>query len=390
MNYKEREKYKIEKTIKELTKRLKDLEDKDDFILTRELRTFSDFPFIKSGTAWNAVESYLNIYTVEDLINSYPKQIMKIRNFGPGKVKKIEKWLQKYNLCFIGTEKPEDKKKIYTQKRNRHYYENIRIDMQEYFDELDYYERVKNWDFSMIKYTEEKLTNWDMYEILRSNTNENSVILDLGTGGGEKVLTEFPKVKKIIGTDYSKEMIKTANENLQKSNKENIEFRLMDNLHMDTPDNYFDVVVARNTCISAYQIYDTLKLGGKLILRGVDQLDCWELKKLFKRGQGLYNDEPISKIDYEDILDAGFRNVELIPIYVREYYQTKEDIIALLSKTPILDNIYEYDEIDKFFGVDKGLDEEDYYILDKYIKENTTDKGILLKRMYYGIVAEKI
>lgn len=390
MNYKEREKYKLEETIKELTKRLNNLENKNDIILTRELRSFPDFPFIKYGTAWRTVESYLNIYTVEDLINSYPKQIMLVRNFGPGKVKELEKWLQKYNLCFIGIEKPEDKKKVYNPKRNRHYYENIRIDMQKYFDELDYYDSVKNWDFSMIKYTEEKLTDWDMYEILRNNTHENSIVLDLGTGGGEKVLSEFPKVKKIIGTDYSKEMINTANENLLKSKKENIEFRLMDNLHMDTPDNYFDVVVARNTCISAYQIYETLKPGGKLILRGVDQLDCWELKKMFKRGQALYDDESISKVDYEDILDAGFRNVEFIPIYIREYYQTKEDLIALLSKTPILDNFSEIDEYDKFLGINhRGLHKNDYNILDEYIEQNSTDKGILLKRIYYGIVAEK-
>ena len=124
--------------------------------------------------------------------------------------------------------------------------------------ELEYYNNIKNWDFSKIKFEEENLTNWDMYKILKECTNEDSIVLDLGTAGGEKVINEFPKVRKIIGTDFSEEMIKTANENLKKSGKNNIEFKIMDNLNMNTPDNFFDVIVARHTCISAKQIYNVI------------------------------------------------------------------------------------------------------------------------------------
>ncbi len=252
-------------------------------------------------------------------------------------------------------------------------------------NELDYYNRIKNWDFSMINFKEENLTNWNITRILNDSTNKNSVVLDLGTGGGEKVLNDFPDVKEIIGTDFSKEMIKTAKENLRKSGKKNIEFRVMDNLNMDTPDNYFDVVVARNTPISAKQIYKTLKNKGKLILRGVDKLDCWQLKRLFSRGQAFNDDKPVSQVDYENILDAGFKNVELVPIYVREYYKTKEDLLALLLKTPILDDFSGEIINNNFKENDSNMEK-----LDLYIKENTYDNGILLRRRYYGIVADKI
>lgn len=147
-------------------------------------------------------------------------------------------------------------------------------------NELEFYNNVKNWDFSMIKSEEESLTNWDMYKVLNDCTNEDSVILDLGTGGGEKVLNYFPNARKIIGTDFSEEMIKTAKENLKKSGKQNIEFRVMDNLHMDMPDNYFDIVVARHTPTVPKQIYKTLKNNGKLIIEGVDKLDCWQLERI--------------------------------------------------------------------------------------------------------------
>lgn len=245
--------------------------------------------------------------------------------------------------------------------------------------ELEFYNEVENWDFGKIKYIEECLTNWNMYDILNKTATKDSYILDLGTGGGEKLLEYFPEAKEIIGTDFSNKMIKTANNNLKKSNRTNIKFKQMDNLNITTENNYFDIVVARHTCIDAKQIYNTLKSNGILIIRGVDKLDCWELKKLFKRGQA-YNDiKPISLIDYENILEVGFKKVELVPIHVREYYETKEDLLALLLKTPILN---EFSNGNEDFDINMNL-------LDKYINLHKTNKGILLIRRYYGITAIK-
>ena len=254
-------------------------------------------------------------------------------------------------------------------------------------DEYEFYNTTKNWDFSDIKYVKENLTNWDMYDILKSNTTRESRLLDLGTGGGEKVLKYFPEVEEILATDYSEEMIKTANNSLRQSEKKNITFRVMNNLEMDTPDDYFDVVVARHTCIDAKQIYKTLKTDGMLILRGVDKLDCWELKKLFGKGQAFKDEKPISVIDYESILDAGFKDVELIPIHVREYYKTKADLLALLLKTPILTEFSKLGE-DDMLNTSK-LHKIDIEKLNKYVERNTYKQGIRLIRRYYGITARK-
>lgn len=250
-------------------------------------------------------------------------------------------------------------------------------------NEINFYDKVKNWDFSDIKVEEENFTNWDMYKILSEKSKKSDYILDLGTGGGEKLLKYFPNVAKIIGTDLSKEMIKTACDNLEKSNRANIEFKVMDNLKMTVPNNYFNIVVARHTCIDAKQVYNVLKDGGLLLLRGVDKLDCWELKKLYGKGQAYKDLKPISQIDYENILDTGFKNVELVPIHIKEYYKTKEDLIALLLRTPILQ---EFSEEKKYKSLHEKLD---FSLLDKYIENHKTDKGILLIRRYYGITAYK-
>ncbi len=249
-------------------------------------------------------------------------------------------------------------------------------------NELEFYEKVKDWDFSQINYEEESLTNWELYEELNKQATKESKILDLGTGGGEKVLEYFPECKEILGTDYSAEMITTAQKNLKKSQRKNITFKEMDNLKMTTPKDYFDIVVARHTVIDANQIYETLKPGGHLLVRGVDKIDCWSLKLLFQQGQCFNDTKPISEKDYGDILNAGFKKVELIPIHVKEYYKTKEDLLALLLKAPIL---IDFSEERKTPNSSKlNLD-----LLDNYIKENTNSKGILLIRRYYGIVATK-
>ena len=178
-------------------------------------------------------------------------------------------------------------------------------------------------------------------------------------------------------------MIKSANENLLKSGRKNISFRVMDNLKMDTPNDYFDLVTARHTIIDPVQIYRTLRCDGYLIIRGVDKLDCFSLKRMFGRGQGYHDIKPISQIDYENIMDAGFRDVELIPLHVIEYYATLEDLYALLVKTPILDDF----SSKKFGEYETNSIEQEIFM--EYVNQNRTDKGIKLIRRYYGIIGKK-
>ena len=254
--------------------------------------------------------------------------------------------------------------------------------MQE--SELKYYERIGNWDFSQIKCKTENLTNWDFYEKIRENTNEKSLCLDLGTGGGERVLKSYPDVGMIIATDFSEEMIKTAKENAKKYPNKRVKFTKMNNLEMTFPKETFDLISARHTIINAKQIYESLVPGGTIVIRGVDKKDCWEIKEIFGRGQA-YNDEiAISEKDYSDLKEAGFEDIEKVEILQNEYYETEDDLMALLLKTPILDDFSEIknEEFEHRTIVEKNL-------FDEYVKRYKTEKGILLKRVLYGIIAKK-
>ena len=238
-------------------------------------------------------------------------------------------------------------------------------------NKFDYYQKKANWDFSEFEIETDCLTDWDLYLELKRAVNADSRVIDLGTGGGEKLLEFFPECGEIVGTDFSPEMIRTATENLARSGRKNITFKVMDNLHMDVPDEYFDVVVARHTIIDAKQIYKCLRTGGKILVRGVDKYDCWDLKLMMGSGQAFNDPVPVSIVDYENIINAGFKDVELVPIYEREFFRDEDQFKGFLHTVPILE---EFDE----------------RVIDRYIAKNTFDGRIKLQRRYYGIAGTKI
>ena len=165
----------------------------------------------------------------------------------------------------------------------------------------------------------------------------------------------------------------------------------MNNLKLDFEDEYFDVVVARNTVINAKEIMRVLKPGGFLIVHGVDMYDCYELKKIFGKGQAYNDTTPISIIDFNDIYNAGFKDIELVPLHEREYFKNEVLFYKFLLKVPIINDFSEEAENnDDTEVLDFYSNDLDKNLLSKYIERNTYDKGIRLIRRYYGITARKL
>ena len=243
--------------------------------------------------------------------------------------------------------------------------------------DFEYYENMAHWSFDEYGIHEECLTDWDLYGLLKGLARPDSRILDLGTAGGEKVLEYYPDCAEILGTDYSPNMVETARANLAKSGRKNISFKVMDNLSMDVPDDYFDVVTARHTITDPVQILRCLKPGGHLLIRGVDKYDCWNLKLIMGGGQGYDDPVPVSIVDYENVLRAGFTDVELVPIHTREYFKDRETFKSFLEAVPILDGV-----AIEGAPLDEGL-------LGDYIAKNTVNGIIVLYRRYYGLSARK-
>jgi ubiquinone/menaquinone biosynthesis C-methylase UbiE len=147
---------------------------------------------------------------------------------------------------------------------------------------------VVGWVFSKIdkrmKVFGEK---WDFLEIVRGYVTSESILLDIGTGGGKKLLIVARFVKKAYGIDHQEGMIMTANENLRKSKMSNVEFKLTDAQELPFPKEYFSVVMCIHAPFYAKEVYRVLRHGGIFLTQQVyAEKDKLNIKRIFGRGQG--------------------------------------------------------------------------------------------------------
>ena len=257
--------------------------------------------------------------------------------------------------------------------------------MKEDLKKLSSYGKIGNWNFKNIQIEEEPVKIWDMYEELKKYVNEKSLVLDLGTGGGERVLRSIPDVGMLIGTDIYESMIQTANENLKSYPDKRAKFVVMDSLKMNFPAKLFDAVIVRHTVMNARQVYESLKSGGVLLVEDIDKEDCWKIKTEFGRGQSFDDPSPIRDVNLFLLKEAGFSKIEKHEIIFNEYYKTREDLIKLLLKTPIIDDYQTNRKIEKI--LEENSDERRHF--ENYVKNHQTEKGIKLERRLCGFKAIK-
>ncbi|MBQ9792305.1 MAG: class I SAM-dependent methyltransferase [Clostridia bacterium] len=230
------------------------------------------------------------------------------------------------------------------------------------------------WNFTKLNIQTEQDVNFNYYEEVAKNINENTVMLDIGCGSADKSSIYFKNAKKIIQIDIEEEMLKKAKANVIKNaEKDAYKFELgIGNGYEKLPyqNQTFDLVVSRHCGANMQEVFRVLKKGGKFISQDIDKYDCWALKQMFKRGQNYNRKKTIKQKTIDKCLSLNFQKVELLNIKQTEYYKTKEDLIYLLERTPILNE----------FDLTK-----DEAILNKYIEKYSTNKGIQLNRCLYAI-----
>lgn len=242
--------------------------------------------------------------------------------------------------------------------------------------------KEQGWSFDAINPVVEHSCDYFYYKEVAYAITPSTIILDIGCGSGEKSVRYFSNAKKVVMIDNEPEMLKKVEQNKEKvltsKEQEKFEVKLGDgDVKLDFPNESFDLVVSRHCGANMNEVYRVLKKGGIFISEDVDYKDCFELKKYFGRGQdweNILNDTPHKKETLNDCLDVGFSDIQLKNFYLTEYYPTKEQLKYLLTRTPILD-YYDEDVDDK--------------ILDKYIANNQTEKGIKIVRRLYAFYLVK-
>ncbi|WP_209970846.1 class I SAM-dependent methyltransferase [Paenibacillus eucommiae] len=245
-------------------------------------------------------------------------------------------------------------------------------------DYMIFYDKVgalNGWDFSTLKVATEG-EKWDFYKEVTDRCEKSDLLLDIGTGGGEMLLSITDSALLLVGIDHSKDRIQTANANLQKSNKANARFLLMDAENLEFPPSFFNVVSCRHSNFYAEEIAKVLVKDGMFLTQQISDNDKLNIKEAFGRGQQFGSDEGLWKEKYlEELAQAGFSDIQHVEYDATEYYKSYEDLIFLLKHTPIVP--------------DFGQSEHDFDILQKFIEENQTGQGIRTNSKRFMIIAKK-
>lgn len=214
--------------------------------------------------------------------------------------------------------------------------------------------------------------------LVKKYLKDYPIALDIGCADGTFALELSKYAKHITAIDLSPVMIETAKKSMAKSN---VEFIVADAKCLPFSDHSFDLVISRRGPVSAPRFFEeavrVTKPGGLIIEITIGEKDAVELKQVFNRGQGYDN---IGKSRYMEIRNKiesnnSTRIKRMSEFFCSAFYPSIEDIILLLSSTPIIDD----------FDMKKDKD-----FLKKVQQKYMTEKGIY--RTYHRLiwVAEKL
>lgn len=241
----------------------------------------------------------------------------------------------------------------------------------------EFYEKVgelDGWNFSSLKCTVEGKA-WDFYEEAVKLIKKSDVLLDIGTGGGEKLLTIAETALLLIGIDISTKRIGDARYNLHASGTSNVRFFEMDSEELQFPNEFFNVITCRQSPFSAQEVARVLAHDGVFLTQQVSEHDKLNMADVFGRGNAACEDGTLKNKYMNELRDAGFQDIQAFDYDATEYYESHEDLIFLLKHTPIVPNF--------------GQNNHDFALLDQFIEQYQTSKGIKTNSKRFMIIARK-
>jgi SAM-dependent methyltransferase len=248
------------------------------------------------------------------------------------------------------------------------------MNSQEYKQFYDIVGALNGWDFSQVRCISEGV-EWDFYDQVGKLCQPSDVVLDIGTGGGESLLSIADKAASLVGIDLSHTMIETARRNERNVSASNVRFMQMDAEALQFPEAFFNLISCRHSPFRASEAARVLAEDGVFLTQQVRECDKANLAQAFGRGQSSRKDGALKDQYMKELRLAGFRDIQYAEYDAVEYYEREEDLIFLLKHTPIIPGF--------------GQEESDFRILQQFIRDHRTDRGIRTNSARFMIVARK-
>jgi len=245
----------------------------------------------------------------------------------------------------------------------------------EYRQFYDQVGALNGWDFSRMQVDSEGI-QWDLYQEVMRVCQKSDLLLDIGTGGGEALLSIADAVHLAIGIDCSSGMMETAKRNVEQARASQVRFYQMNAEQLVFPDGMFNRVTCRHSPFCADEVARVLAGDGMFFTQQVSEHDKWNLKQAFGRGQAWGTAQGTLQRQYvEELRTAGLKDIQVYEYNATDYYASVQDLLFLLRHTPIIPNF--------------GQDEQDYELLKQFIEEYRTDRGIRTNSARFMIIAHK-
>jgi SAM-dependent methyltransferase len=106
---------------------------------------------------------------------------------------------------------------------------------------------------------------WVYEQVVRDHLSGVEKVLDVGTGGGERLIELADSYMSAVGIDNDPDMIAVARENLRGPLSKKIEFRVASAEAVGLPDASVDVVLNRHSVVVVSEIVRVLNGRGKFI-----------------------------------------------------------------------------------------------------------------------------
>ncbi|GGH09395.1 class I SAM-dependent methyltransferase [Paenibacillus segetis] len=192
----------------------------------------------------------------------------------------------------------------------------------------------KGWDFSYIAERNSTLQlPWDYRSIVTSYMDHSKTILDMGTGGGELLLSLNPPQGKTFATEAYPPNVELCKNTLPQYG---IDVRqIFDDEELPFEDSFFDLIINNHEAFSPQEVFRILKPGGIFVTQQVGGHNNRELSKFL-----LGHDTPLIHADFNlekakaDLSSAGLTIFDAMECFQPHHFF---DIGALVYYAKIIE-----------------------------------------------------
>ncbi|MCD6285253.1 MAG: class I SAM-dependent methyltransferase [Anaerolineae bacterium] len=248
------------------------------------------------------------------------------------------------------------------------------------------YEELKNalsavddrvgWDFSSAHEARDPVP-WEYGELVSKYLRETDVVLDIGTGGGERFLKLAPFLGRGLGVDVDPDMIAQARRNQAAVPADHVTFEVMDAFHLAAEDASFDVVLNCHCDVAVDEVVRVLRPGGFFITQQVASRNTEDLLEAFgwtfaSFGEGWWQPVAVLATAFEN---AGCHVDARAEYDVRYWFLDVASLLFWLKAVPLPEPF----DLDRHWhGVNHILDR---YVSDRGIETNEHRELLIVRKL---------